>query len=152
MFIFVGVVLAGLIGALVFILLASSANTSKIVLDEQKGYGLYSNTVVRGLFSVVSVRFADRENASCTKADSYSRPAVMTMRFQTYEVPDSCSIFVNDKLLRTERRIEPDCRTACDFQEFKRQFSLGDFDYRDNHIIKVCCNDICLEQRLESLC
>jgi hypothetical protein len=152
LFIIVGVTFGGLIAMLVFFLLVSSTSTSRAVLEENDHYDIYSSTVVRGLFSIVSVRFADSENASCTKADDYLRPAIMTLQFQTYEVPETCSIFVNDRLYRTERRLEPDCRVACEGQQFNRQFSIGDFDYRDDHIIKVCCQQICLEKRLEGLC
>jgi hypothetical protein len=152
LFLIVGPALLALIGFFVFVLLAGSTSTSKVVLDEQSKYGLYSNNVVRGLFSIPTLKYADPENASCTKADDYQRAAVLTLRFHTYQVPDSCTFFVNDRLLRTEGRLEPDCFVACEFEEFNRQFSLGTFDYRDDHSVRVCCNNICIEQELPGLC
>ncbi len=151
---FLIIALAGgiLITLLVFVLISSSATTSKTVLDEQEKYGLYSNTVVRGLYTITAVRFADAEGASCTKSDNYQRTVIMSMRFQSYQVPDTCDVFVNSKYLRTERKLDPDCRTSCDFQEYTRQFTLGDLDYRDSHVIRVCCNDICVERQLAALC
>jgi hypothetical protein len=152
LFLVLVIIIGALIAAFVFMLISTSTNTSKVVLDEQDKYSLYSNTVVRGLFTISTVRYANTELASCTQEQDYKRPVSMTLRFQAYNVPDSCEIFVNNKPLRSERRLEPDCRVSCDFQEFNRQFAIGDLDYRDSHLIKVCCDNICLQKRLESLC
>ena len=152
LFIIVGIVLLSLIGALVFILLAASANTSKAVLAQQEDFSLESSMVVRGLFSISSLRYADNTNASCTLAESYKRPVVVTLRFHAYEAPESCSIFVNDGLLRTEKRLQPECKVSCGFEQYNKQFSLGEFDYRDSYTIKVCCNQICIQKPLLGLC
>ncbi len=148
-----GVIGASIIAMFVFIIFQLTTNTTKLVLDEQEEYTLSSSVVVKGLFSIVSARFADDEEAaSCTMSDSYLRPAILTLRFRAYSTPESCSIFVDDHLLTTENRLEPDCRVSCGFEEFNRQFSIGEFDYRDQHTIKVCCDRICLEKALPSLC
>jgi hypothetical protein len=151
-FVVIGVALLVLIAAIVFILIAASTNTSKKVLDDQKQYTLDSDSLVKGIFSISAVKYVDAENASCTQETSYQRPVLLSLRFSSYEVPDSCSIFLNGKLLRSERRLDPDCNSSCAFAEFTRQFSLGDLDYRDSHTVRVCCNTICLEKQLPTLC
>lgn len=151
-YVIVGAALLAIIAAIVLILIAGSTKTSKSVLDQERQYAFDSNVVVRGLFNISSLEFSESQSASCGLAESYQKPVIMTLRFQTYEVPDSCTIFINDKLLRSERRLDPDCIGGCPFQEFSRQFSLGEVDYRDSHMVKVCCNAICLQKELQGLC
>lgn len=151
-FAIVGGALLLIISVIVLILIAASTNTSKSVLEQDRQFVFDSNVVVRGLFNVSALEFSDAESVSCGLADSYTRPVVLTLRFQSYQVPDSCSIFINNKLLRSERRLDPDCAGSCPFAEFSRQLSLGDVDYRDSHAVKVCCDAICLEKQLVGLC
>jgi len=116
---------------------------------------MYSSTVVHSLGTILNMRYSDPETASCINAvstGSFLRPVTMTMRFRTRSVPDRCDFFVNGALVKSERRIEADCSTTCPFSEFNRQFTLGSLDYRDNHAVRVCCDDICVEQTLERIC
>lgn len=137
---------------LVAIILNISTKTTATVLTKQKDYTLSSTTVVKGLFAVSSLRYADVENASCTLADNYQRPVSLVLRMHAYEVPESCSLFVDQVLIRTERKLSPDCKESCDFTEFDRGISVGLADYRDDHVLRVCCNQICIEEILPSLC
>ncbi len=152
LFFFIAISLAAAVGVIVYIVLLASTNASKVVLNDEKDRGLYSSSVVQAHFSILSARYVDTENAACAIGTYFLRPATLTVRMKTILVPESCSIFINGRLLQTERRLEPDCGTSCSFSEFNRQFSLKENDYRDNQVVRVCCDDICIERQLEKLC
>lgn len=141
-----------IVGILVYIMLTLSTKTSAQVLSQQREYTLTSTSVVKALFAMTSLKYADTENASCALAQDYERPASIVLRMKPYEVPESCSIFVDSVLVKTERRLEPDCTDACAFQEFDRGIAIGNVDYRDDHTVRVCCNSICVEDVLPGLC
>lgn len=154
-FFFMAAAFTGVVAMIVFLVVAASTNTSEAVLNDQKNVNVYSGTVVQGLGTILNLRYADTETATCIGSGGlggFQRPATITMRFRTGTVPDRCDFFVNGALVKTERRIETDCGNSCPFSEFNRQFTLGSLDYRDDHAVRVCCNDICVEQALERLC
>jgi len=157
LFFFIAAAFSGLIAMIVVIVVMASTSTSKAVLADQESVGVYSGAVVRSLATITNLRYSDVETASClgtsTAPGSFQRPVTLTMRFRTGNIPNRCDIFVNNVLVTTERRIEPeDCGTTCPFTEFNRQFSIGELDYRDNHQFRVCCDGICVDKTLERLC
>lgn len=155
LFVFIAAAFTGIIAMIIFLVVSASLNTSKAVLSDQENAQIYSSSVVSSLGTVLNLRYSDTETASCIRTDGpndFQRPVTLTMRFKSNNVPDRCDFFVNGALTKSERRIETDCTTNCPFSEFNRQFSLGTLDYRDTHIVRVCCNDICVEKTLERIC
>jgi hypothetical protein len=156
-FLFVTAAFAGLVAMIVFLVVMASTNTSKAVLQDQQDVDIYSGTVVQSLGTILNLRFVDTESASCIQGGDdpltpFQRPVTLTMRFRTNNVPDRCDVFVNGALAKSERRIEAECGASCPFAEFNRQFTIGLLDYRDTHTVRVCCDGICVERRLERLC
>jgi len=149
LFLVLGIVFAGLIGMLVFSILKISTSTRDAVLTQQQQYDLTSDVVTKGLFSFVTVYFSNADNTSCAMASDYTRPVIMTLAFDPNNLPETCSFFVNDSLLTTERDL---CGKSCSTQQFNRQFSIGKLDYRISHTIKACCNAICIKKELSGLC
>jgi hypothetical protein len=162
LFFFIIAAASGIIAIIIFLVVGVSTSTSKAVLEEQENRDVFSPDIVQSLGTILSLRYADSETASCiirapeveelNTFTPFIRTAILTMRFRTNNAPDRCDMFVNGILVTSERRIEADCGVHCPFTEFNRQFTIGELDYRDSHIIKVCCNDICVEKTLERLC
>ena len=152
LFFFIVLALGTMIAVILSVIIMASTNASKAVLEDEKDRGLYSQSIVQAHFSILSARYVDTENASCHIGSEFLRPATLTVRFKTILTPESCSIFINGRLISTERRLAADCGRTCAFTEYNRQFSLRQNDYRDDQLIRVCCEDICVERTLEKLC
>ncbi len=152
LFFFIVIVLAAVVATIVGVVVLASTNASKSVLSDQRDVSVYSQSIVQSHFSILSARYVDEETARCALGSEFTRPATLTVRFKTQLVPETCSLFVNGALLSSERRLEPECGRTCPFSEYNRQFSLRLNDYRDDHTVRVCCDDICVERTLQKLC
>lgn len=140
-----------LMGSVLFVVVSQGAQTAKQeVLAQQAELGLHSPTVQRGLFSFTTPTYAV-QNVSCN-TPPFMQEAYINLVLRYRETPRSCSYWVNDRYVRTDRELAPNCVRECPVGEFSRSTPLGEYDMRDLHKVRVCCNDICVEAALQPLC
>jgi len=75
---------------------------------------------------------------------------IVEVIFNTSRIPDSCEIFVDN---RVEKHVKLyDLPYKATNQELKQVIDLKKQDIFVDHIIMVCCNNICLNQKLPAQC
>jgi len=134
---------------LFFVVSIAAKQAQTEVFRQQEDLQLNNPLVTQGLFGVSTPDFATI--TSCD-APPFMQEAYVNLVLRYREVPRSCTYWVNDRYVRTERDLAPSCIHECPVGEFSRTVALGEYDVRDNHVVKVCCNDICVERSLQSSC
>ena len=140
-----------LMGSVLFFVVSHGAkHTQQQVLTQQSNLELTNPTVTRGLFSVATPSYAF-EDVSCSQPP-FMQEAYVNLVLRYRETPRSCTFWVNDRYILTERDLAPSCVRECPVGEFSRTIPLGEHDVRDRHVVRICCNDICVEQPLRNIC
>lgn len=134
---------------LFFVVSAGAKNAQQQVLLTQEDRALSNDAVVKGIFSVGEPAFQTAQH-SCSVP--FLDQAYVNVNMLYLDPPRSCTLFVNDKYVKTDRDLKPDCIRECPAGEFARTYSLGFLDVRDSHEVRVCCNDICIEKALPKVC
>lgn len=137
--------------SVLFVVVSQGANHARSeVLRQQEDLTLRSPIVTVGLFSVSTPEFS-ADGATCTQPP-FVQEAYMSLILQYRQIPRSCTYWVNEAYVRTDRDLAPNCVRECPVGEFSRTIPLGEHDIRDNHVVRVCCNDICVEHSLRQVC
>ncbi len=140
-----------LMGSVLFFVVSQGAKTAQQeVLSQQEELTLTNPQVTRGLFTLSRPSFIDPA-LSCT-SPPFRDDAVVSAVFLYRQPPRSCTFWVNGAYIKTVRDLAPSCIHECPVGEFSRVFSLGAYDIRDPHVVRMCCNDICIEQSFERVC
>ena len=136
-----------LMGSTLFFIAGSGAKQAQQATLAQTGSE--SASVVKGLFAVRGVSYAQAPPA-CSAPFTDDAYATLTMHY--LNPPRSCEVFVNERLVSTQRSLRPSCIGECPNEEFDRTIHLGMLDVRDRHSVRVCCNDICVSEELSAVC
>lgn len=148
-FFVIGVTIA-LMGAVLFFAVSGGAKAvQQQAIGQAQQSGLDNAFVSKGLFSLGNPSYA-QVNTSCSAP--FENDAYVTLVMHYLNTPRSCEVFVNDRLQQVRRDLRPSCIGSCPNEEFDRTLHIGLLDVRDNHEVRVCCNDVCVEKPLASVC
>lgn len=149
LFFLIGIIIV-LMGSVLFFVFSSGAKQAQLaVISDSEQNTLTNPSVNKGLFSFEQPQYSTL-NHSCSAPfvdDAYTS---LIMQYET--APESCSLFVNSQLVKSMRNLRPDCRGQCPYEEFSLSTYIGSLDVRDNHEIRICCNDLCLDRVLAAQC
>lgn len=134
---------------LFFVISIGAKSTQNQVLRQADMTGLDSDFVRKGLFAIGQPAY-ETQNHSCVAP--FSDDAYATLVMDYHAVPRSCTVFVNGRLMRTERDLRPECIGECPYTDFDRTLYIGSLDTRDSHSVRVCCNDVCITKQLPAAC
>lgn len=139
-----------IMGSVLFFVVSGGAKSAQIaVLDSSSQATLENQAVVRGLFELGDPSFFSL-NHSCTH--TFGDEAYITLITHYHNPPRTCTIFVNERLTNTHRNLRPDCIRECPNEAFSRTLFIDYLDVRDNHDVRVCCDDVCIRKTLPALC
>ena len=140
-----------LMGSVLFFVVSQGAKqTQQEVLAQQAEFSLTNPTVTRGLFTTTAPNYAF-EHRLCSEPP-FVQEAYINLVLRYRQTPRSCTFWVNDRYVQTVRDLAPSCIHECPVGEFSRTIPLGEHDIRDSHTVRICCNDICIEQTLRRGC
>lgn len=139
-----------LMGSVLFFVVSSGAkNAQTAVLKNADDVTRESSSVTKGLFELGEPSFLST-NHSCSS--DFVEETYITLIMSYQNTPRSCSVFVNERITGSYRNLRPDCRGECPYEDYSRTLFIDHLDVRDNHDVRVCCNDICVKKELDALC
>ncbi|MFT4250334.1 MAG: hypothetical protein ACMXYD_03160 [Candidatus Woesearchaeota archaeon] len=137
-------------GSVLFFVISSGAKGAQtVVLTQSESVSFDNDAVNKGLFTVGTPSFFT-QNHSCRAG--FMDDVYVSVSMLYSNPPRSCSFFVNDRYVRTQRDLQPSCVGSCPSGEFSRTFLIDELDVRDSHTLRVCCNDICTQRRIAAVC
>ena len=137
-------------GSVLFFVISAGARTTQAeVLRQADRTDLESDFVRKGLFALGQPSYESAEHACVAP---FGDDVYVTLVMDYHAVPRSCTVFVNSKLLRTERDLRPECIGECPYTDFDRTLYVGLLDTRDRHTVRVCCNEVCISKELPAQC
>lgn len=149
LFFVIGTTLALMGGVLFFAVSGGAKAVQQHAIGQAQQSDLDNAFVSKGLFALGSPSYAQVNN-SCSAP--FQRDAYVTLVLHYLNTPRSCEVFVNDRLQHVHRDLRPSCVGSCPNEEFDRTLHLGLLDVRDNHRVRVCCNEVCIAKPLASVC
>ena len=139
-----------IMGSVIFFVLTSGAKqVQSATLAQSDAASLDSDAFNQGLFVLDQPSFFTQDH-SCRAG--FVDDVYVSVGMLYSNPPRMCSFFVNDRYVKSERNLQPSCVGSCPSGEFSRTFLVDALDVRDSHVVRVCCNDVCSQRRLEALC
>ena len=139
-----------LMGSVLFFVVSSGAKTVQThALDQAAQSSLESDFIRKGLFALGEITYAQTPPVC---AAPFVDDAYATLAMHYHNPPRSCELFVNGRLELVERNLRPSCVGECPNEEFYRTLHVGLLDVRDNHDVRVCCNDVCISTSVKAAC
>ncbi len=142
----------GMIAYILFssvIIVPRVSNTTKS-MNEYPGYA--SN--IRIARAYYHEPYTNDTNASTDICSSGKDKAIVIMDaiFDTKKMPDSCDVLIDNKIGKHFRLYEIPCTDNCSGEELKIAIDLEKQSIYSEHVLKLCCESVCLSYILPVKC
>ncbi len=77
---------------------------------------------------------------------------IITLAVSVKDAPNQCQFFVDQFLAKRITDLTPPCYPNCGVDEMFNTMELGRGSVKQEHLIRICCDDLCSEKLLRNPC